>query len=419
MSDDDGGSRPEQLSEFIPSRGFIKDYCDAASACTDAPVGFHLLMAYALLSTCASKIEMDFGAQPIRPNLWILLLAPTSFFRKSTCLSIARKIINQVDQSLIMPSEFSKEKLYDIIADRSDFLSGAFIWSEFGGVMATLEKTFMAGTKEFFADLFDIPDVYSKSLKKEGSQPIRNGYFSVWTASSISWFVSRIKEVDIQGGFLTRFMFCFVNHKPRNITLPPPLPEGSKMALASFLTKLRMTGNRARLTPQATEYFHTWSRETEEEMGRQEQGGNSYISLFRRTTQHALKIAILNACAELSMDEVIFEIDIQKEHIERACMMMNEMVTLSKKVLIPELAAIRTKELKKLYRIIEKYNGALKGALMGRTRLSTRDFNEATQTLADWEYIQIVETLSGSNNRKGQKYIINPEKSWEADDDIL
>ena len=108
---------------------FVNDYMEYASTLTDAPDEFHNFMALGILSTViGNQAYIPFGTNRIYPNLWIILLAQSSFFRKSTSLTLGTRLLRDMHKGgLILPDEFSREQLVQNLAKQS---RGLFVWSE-------------------------------------------------------------------------------------------------------------------------------------------------------------------------------------------------------------------------------------------------------------------------------------------------
>ena len=72
------------LQDAVPKKGLFRHYVEWAEPVTDAPIDFHVAASLALAGTIAGrKISLDRGHGRLYPNIWALILAPSSFFRKS------------------------------------------------------------------------------------------------------------------------------------------------------------------------------------------------------------------------------------------------------------------------------------------------------------------------------------------------
>src|SRR3990167_11174667 len=114
----------KSIVEQIELQGFLKDYLAFASTVTDAPEEFHLGAGLTALSTacCSRIIYPGFGGRRQWPNLYTLLIAPSGLFRKSTAVGIAEDLITEVDSSLILSGEQSREKFLSLLKTNPNVL---------------------------------------------------------------------------------------------------------------------------------------------------------------------------------------------------------------------------------------------------------------------------------------------------------
>lgn len=204
---------------------FIKDYVEYASELTDANINFHTFVGLSILSTTLSnKNFFMFGDQKIYPNLWIILIAPSSQFRKSTCINIGKRLL---DHSLILPSEFSHEALVELLAKKP---RGCFFFSEFMSLMGLLQREYMSGVKALLTELYDSPE-YFKRITREKETEIKNVCLNFLSATTKEWFLKNTKESDMMAGFLPRFLFIPAWSKEQDLPIPPAVDEEKRRNL--------------------------------------------------------------------------------------------------------------------------------------------------------------------------------------------
>src|SRR5688500_6053300 len=91
----DGAGRvaEQQSADLIwePPIGVLRDYENHWLPTSDAPRVYQVACAMSVLSTVVSnRIWLPFGGQSVYCNLWVLILGPSSFYRKSTCIAKAK-----------------------------------------------------------------------------------------------------------------------------------------------------------------------------------------------------------------------------------------------------------------------------------------------------------------------------------------
>lgn len=301
------------LEEFLiyPKQGFIKEYIETVTKTTDSPKIFHLFAAYALLSAVVgNRVYIPFGSNEIHCNVWAVVIAPSSLFRKTTALSIPRGYLWNQDYSKekVLPSEFTPEALITTLEQNPE---GILFCSEFGGFLSIMNKDYMQGTKELLTDLYDSPQLYIRKLKNS-EYTIEQPALSIFGATTLNWFADRVKENDWHGGFLNRFLFVPATKKEKTLAWPePPDPEGVKFIknhlgkVNRFLDGKRLAIDDRHVKPVYIEWVNRFERQA---------GHSEELSGFlARLEVYVLKFAALNALTSDNPSVVP-----TKEHIEHA-----------------------------------------------------------------------------------------------------
>lgn len=212
---------------------FLNDFVSSLTPITDAPEIFLLFSGIALLSGIANKFFFHFPRK-IHLNLYLLLLAPSTFCRKSTCTDIASDYLREVDPGLLLPESFTPEAMYNILqAHPRDLI----IWRELIQV-----KEFFFGADyskalpAFLTDAYDYKKEFTRWTKAEGEIRIENPVISILAAGIASWFVKNLNETDFQGGIWTRFLFVPAPDQEHRYRLPRkfelnPMIKGRLMRL--------------------------------------------------------------------------------------------------------------------------------------------------------------------------------------------
>ena len=277
------------LEFALPEQGFLKDYIDYAKEYTDAPEHYHLFAGLTIIATAlGNKVWFrGYGNRKAYPNMWLILLAPSSFFRKTTCLNIGKSIIYEVDRKLILPTEFSPEALASTLQKAPQ---GLFIWSEFAGFLSQLERPYMLGTKEFLTDIFDCPEFYERKLKNE-TITIEKPCISIMAASTIEWLNSKLREGDLRGGFLNRFLYIPATKKNKIIPFPPSPSEFRRQELAKKLSRIGKLEGEADLSGVTCAYEEFYI-EHEKSLGRQ-RNQELLSGFYTRLADYCLKFSVL------------------------------------------------------------------------------------------------------------------------------
>ena len=92
------------------SWSFIDEYCDWATAFTHSPSIFHRFLSYwAVSAVLQNRVYLRQGKFKMYPNLWIITVAQSSWFGKTTAINIARDLIEQAVPDMFYPDEWRME----------------------------------------------------------------------------------------------------------------------------------------------------------------------------------------------------------------------------------------------------------------------------------------------------------------------
>ena len=359
---------------------FIETYRKYSIRVTDAPSAFH-----DYLSICTAGIAIgrnryiQFGHQRIYPNFYLIILAPSSFYRKSTALSISREALLDVDASKVFSADFTQEKIMEILKDRP---CGALYYYEFKSLMGLLSRDYNTSLKSFITELYDC---YPVGLERKGvSYTIENPCVSLIAATTSDWFTESIKNGDIQSGFLTRFMFVYSNKKLRDDSIPPdPDFELKKKMIEELLKISLLTEQRMVLLPEARSMYDDWYKRF---IKKYELTPSSYSTLFARLNIYCLKIAIVLETCKNSTSTGISP-DTMKEAILYSDWLQNATLELFRKEL--SFSKYESGE-KKLLKILEEQGGTTtKRHLLQNCHVDIKQMNLVLDTLIEKDMIDI------------------------------
>ncbi len=197
--------------DCYPQRGWLADYLDYAPRGLHAPRIYHLACGLFCVSAAAGPtITVSAGAEPIPLNLYLTLLGPSGLAQKSRSIDRARAILQAVKTNLLLADEFSREALYQALAEDAHRV---LLWREFGKYLQISRRDYMAGTTEFLTELFDCPPEPGRILKGI-TYTIKRPHLGILTASTPDWLFRHMSEVDIHAGFFPRFLYVPYEPKP-------------------------------------------------------------------------------------------------------------------------------------------------------------------------------------------------------------
>jgi hypothetical protein len=145
---------------------------------------------------------MSFG--DIWPNIFIIWIALTTLYRKSTGLNVARQLAWRVLSHLLAAQDTTPEAfLYDLAGrepthldalcqeDRREWQKGrdfaaqrGWVLDEMSGLLAAAGRDYNAGLIEALLRFYDCDPKYTRSTRGQGRIVIRNAYLSLLGAST-------------------------------------------------------------------------------------------------------------------------------------------------------------------------------------------------------------------------------------------
>ena len=161
----------------------------------------------------------------IWPNVYVLWVASTTLFAKSTALQIVEELAHAALNHLLLPQEFTPEALLSELAGkdppgmddlpdetrelwraRRNFAAQrGLVADEFSGLLASARKDYNAGLTETILRLHDCPPQWEKRTQTHGLVRVRNAYLSILSATTPSALGPFVARGAWMSGFWPRF----------------------------------------------------------------------------------------------------------------------------------------------------------------------------------------------------------------------
>ena len=163
------------MSEYTwrPRGGLLAQYAEVFGPTTDAPQQFHTFVCFTVMaSTVARKVWIRDGAQQLFLNLFVLLLAPSSLYRKSTCVGHGTDLIRALEDPMpngdrvgriLYPQQFTPESFLEILQAQP---SGLISIDEFRSFLDGMRRDYNAGMRELFMTLYDCRGLHRKATAR-------------------------------------------------------------------------------------------------------------------------------------------------------------------------------------------------------------------------------------------------------------
>lgn len=207
---------------------WLQQYLDwAGRTGNQTPMDFHLAAGLWLLSVAVGR--RLFGEAPwgikIYTNLYLMLIADTTYYRKSTAYKLAEQIAREAIPHMLMPTPGSPERFQKALAGRmpanfdkltkpqQERLTRAqpfaaqrgLLKDEVAGLFGAINrKEYMTGMKDLLMELYDCPD-YSDKDTQAGLTVVENAALSILGVTTPAGLSVAVSDADWANGLLIRF----------------------------------------------------------------------------------------------------------------------------------------------------------------------------------------------------------------------
>jgi hypothetical protein len=408
-------SMPEMVAKDLEEDSFVKDYKAWGESATDAPVQYHELCCFMALSCVISaglRLKLDWGK--LAPNIWGMILGESTLTRKTTAMRMAMDIVSGLDEELILATDGSPEGLLTSLGERPKRVS-IFYKDEISGFFDSINrKDYLAGLPETFTQLYDVPAVLRRVLKKE-TVTINEPYFIFFGGGIRDKVYSLLTEEYVLSGFIPRFLVVSGENDLARIrrTGPPSAhTDELKRKVVNSMGELKVMYNlkaaialenlhqevlvpveiEAKLTDDAWTFFGDC------EMMLIRAADESPISMmamptFQRLAFSMLKMALLIAASRREYKDN--ELRVEKNDVEQAAWYIQKWGRYSIELISQAGKPSGERIVERMYQMIRREPGILKSALMRRHHLNSRELKEFTETLIDRGLIEHKKVAQG------------------------
>ncbi len=200
----------------------------AGRAANETPLAFHQGAGLWLAALAIGRrlyIHTPWG-QRVFPNLYVMLVAVSTYYRKSAGLSLAGDVARAAIPHMLLPQPGSPEAFmcmlggvlppnFDEIAtrDRDRLLKGnrfaaqrGIVRDELSAMFKSFGREFMAGMKELIMQMHDCPDYLDSNTNNRGLVVIRDVALSMLGATTPAELSTALSPGDWYNGALARFV---------------------------------------------------------------------------------------------------------------------------------------------------------------------------------------------------------------------
>ncbi|MCC7210006.1 MAG: DUF3987 domain-containing protein [Anaerolineae bacterium] len=240
------GLTTDQMREAGTVGHWLDDYVAwAGASANETPVIFHEGAALCLAAMAVGRrlyIHTPWR-QPVFPNLYVMLVALSTYYRKSAGLSLAYELARAAIPHLVLPQPGSPENFLNMLggvlpqnfeelpaSDRERLLKGnafaaqrGILRDELSALFKAMSRDYMAGMKELIMQLHDCPPYLDTNTNNRGMVVVRDTALSILGAATPAELASALTVNDWYNGNLARF--ALLTPEPDYTERPTPEAE--------------------------------------------------------------------------------------------------------------------------------------------------------------------------------------------------
>lgn len=406
-----------ELDDVYESVGqnFISEYKKWAVEATDAIEEYHELCCFILLSSivCGGLyVNAKFGELPA--NLWGLVLGDSTLTRKTTAMNMAKDILLEIDPDVVFASDGSAEGVITSLSGRPNRVSMFFKDEVSGFFDAINRKDYLAGMPELFTQLYDVPKVLPRVLRKE-TITITKPYFVFFGGGIKDKVHSLLDDEYVLSGFLPRFLVVSGDTDLKRIRRTGPATTDSNNDRGDIMDKIKrlhtiytesaeiIIASQVTHVPKRYEAKLTedaWQAYGDFEMMMLEAASNSNLAMlalptFTRLSFSMLKMAMILAACDNEPDRDNNTLAVQETHIKQAAFYVQKWGKYSIDLIQNTGISSVERRMETVMRAVVRTPGCTKSHIMINHRLSSKDMNDTMATLLDRGLIRLEKEGSG------------------------
>jgi len=284
----------------LTSGSWVSEYLTfAAQAAPMSDPAFHLSCALFLLSTAvARRVHIQAGAGRLYPNLYQLIIAPSTLHHKTTALHLAGHVLQasgvevmllpprQTPESLVFEmgtvhpqtySAWSRSEQAHWLSERAFAAQRGWLIDEASQLLESFNRDYTAGLLPLVLSLYDCPEREASQTIGRGRQTIQNGYLTLLGATTPAALAQHLqRSAHWSNGLWARFALVSPDQEvpgwqflPQQIQPPPDLASRlNQLAFQSLgVPQVQETSDRAMVDalPEVTallpvEVYAAWER---------------------------------------------------------------------------------------------------------------------------------------------------------------
>ena len=245
---------------------------------TESPEMFHIWCGLSALSASTQrKVYIDRSYFQIYPNLYVVIVSPPGSCRKSSAMSYARSLLDQVPEINIESNKMTPQALIKSLSSQPlkqattkttaksqkgvqlKKVCATILWSSEFSVTLGSDAN-QTGMLSLLTDLFDCPNSWKYETLSRGREVLSNVFLGILGATTPDWLSTSIPTDAIGGGFTSRIIFVSQSRRRRNNPWPKMSPKllALRDALVHDLLEIAQLEGPMKITKEAEEFYDHW-----------------------------------------------------------------------------------------------------------------------------------------------------------------
>lgn len=250
---------------------WLKSFVEYASF-GEAP---HKMLFWTGVSTIAGalrrRVWLDMKYFQWVPNFYIIMVAPPGIVSKSTTANIGMNLLRRIDGVRFGPDVVTWQALVETLGHSTEMVlnpvTGEYLpmscitiaSDEFGTLLNPQDREMV----DVLVSLWDGKrGSFSKVTKSSGNDMVENPWINIIACTTPSWLAGNFPEYMIGGGFTSRCVFVYTDHKRQEVAYPdecvPPEFEAMQTCLVHDLEIISTMVGQFDLSPEAREWGRQW-----------------------------------------------------------------------------------------------------------------------------------------------------------------
>jgi hypothetical protein len=378
----------------------IKRYMSYTRRFSESPPAFHLATYFQTIACLVERNRYIIqGEDSIYPNLYTLVVAPSSLHKKTSAIRLLKKFLNRLQAMKGFIGQVgSPEGLFGALQENGG--SAVAFYSEAGQLLAQASsKKYMGDILEMLNDLYDCPDFYRKRLSS-GAKTAKDVCFNLIGASQLDSLTKHVRESDLLSGFLPRFSVVFEDRLQPHMVRRPAPDIKLQNEIVSHLNEIRKACQEPKamdLNRNAWKYFVTWGNKKHTQAI---VAPPQIQPMYGRLETHALKLSII-----IHLTRYPQETEIDTTSTMAACDYAELVLKSYRRLVLEELTfTVNEQKLKRVSNLIRDRGEVPHRDVLSGTRYNSNELKQLIQTLVEMGRI---EAVKGSKGGKIWRWIGN------------